>query len=234
VQQLCVDDQLSVYSDGQNREQIGEVVAQILSDLRDADPVGKAPANDADAERPFEWELAIKEQIKELEPDASGHYVFRMSPFSQLLFGAIKPATRRIRQSAFNNRQLNPQVLIGQSDVASEGLNLHRACRSIVLFHLDWNPGKIEQQIGRVDRQDSTWMAEFEAWNGIGDAPCIDIYTVAIEGTYDAFRTDVVQERAKVLRSQLFGEILPLEQLSALDEDVQTAIGRIKIDFRPD
>lgn len=138
-----------------------------------------------------------------------------------------------MRQHTFNNSDLNPQVLIGQSDVASEGLNLHRACRSVGLFHLDWNPGRIEQQIGRVDRQDSEWMRAFDAWNGEGEPPYIDIHTVAIEGTYDALRTRVVQERAKVLRSQLFGEVLPLEQLSALDEAARNAVERIKIDFRP-
>lgn len=135
--------------------------------------------------------------------------MFRMSPFSQRLFGDTKPSTRRVRQSAFNNEQSHPRVLIGQSAVASEGLNLHRACRSVVLFHLDWNPGSIEQQIGRVDRQGSAWMEAFETWRKEGantDVPYIDIHTITLEGTYDAFRTEVVNERSRILRSQLFGE----------------------------
>ena len=133
----------------------------------------------------------------------------------------------------FNNPQLNPQVLIAQAAVASEGLNLHRACRSVVLFHVDWNPGRIEQQIGRVDRQDSAWMKDFSKWDGKGDAPHIDIHTISLAGTYDAFRTEVVRERAKVLRSQLFGELLPLDQLLALDDAAQQRIGKIKVDFKP-
>ena len=127
-------------------------------------------------------------------------------------------------------------MLIGQSAVASEGLNLHHACRSVVLFHLDWNPGRIEQQIGRVDRQGSAWMKAFEAWEragGRGEVPHIDIHTIALEGTYDAFRTEVVDERAKILRSQLFGEILPAERLQGLSEEARAAVGRITIDFRP-
>jgi hypothetical protein len=127
-------------------------------------------------------------------------------------------------------------VLIGQSTVISEGLNLHRACRSVVMLHLNWNPGRIEQQIGRVDRQGSAWMRDFESWEkaeAAGEAPHIDIYTIALEGTYDAFRTAVVNERAKVLRAQLFGEILPAEQLLHLPEEAQAAIGAIDIDFRP-
>jgi hypothetical protein len=233
VQQLCVSDQFSVYAGAKGREVVKSTVEQLLRDLKDADPAGKADSDDADAAKRFDWDRAIREQEKDLERDSAGNYVFRMSPFSQMLYGETKPATRRVRQSTFNNPQLNPQVLIGQSAVASEGLNLHRACRSVVLFHLDWNPGRIEQQIGRVDRQDSAWMADFAKWDHQGDAPQIDIYTMALEGTYDAFRTNVVHQRAKVLRSQLFGEILPLDQLSQLDEDVQAAIGQIRIDFRP-
>ena len=43
----------------------------------------------------------------------------------------------------------------------------------------------------------------------------------------------MINERAKVLRAQLFGEILPLEQLLRLPEDAQAVIGAINIDFRP-
>jgi len=116
----------------------------------------------------------------------------------------------------------------------SEGLNLHRACRDVVLFHLDWNPGRIEQQIGRVDRQGSDWMVTCIAALDHGrELPTINVHTVAIEGTYDDLRTAVVTERAKVLRSQLFGEIIPAAQLAALSPEVQREIAGIQIDFRP-
>ena len=157
-----------------------------------------------------------------------------MSPYAQLLIGDTKPAPRRARQGAFNNKDLNPRVLIGQSDVMSEGLNLHRACRNVVLFHLDWNPGRIEQQIGRVDRQDSAWMADCKVALDSGETPpTIDIHTIAIEGTYDEMRTAVVGERAKALRAQLFGEIISTDQLALLSPEVQTEIGKIDINFRP-
>ncbi|WP_296949837.1 DEAD/DEAH box helicase [uncultured Massilia sp.] len=236
VQQLSVDDQLVSVATSR-RERIQDSVDNLLRTLRDADPAGQTDADEVRAGRRFDWEAVIRDQEEDLEKDQHGHYVFRMSPFSQRLYGDIKPSTRRVRQSAFNNAKLNPKVLIGQSDVASEGLNLHRACRAVVLFHLDWNPGRIEQQIGRVDRQDSAWMQAFEAWRdrdgARGDAPYIDVHTIALEGTYDAFRTEVVNERTKVLRSQLFGEILPAEQLQRLPLEAQAAIGHIHIDFRP-
>ena len=38
------------------------------------------------------------------------------------------------------------------TDAASEGLNLHHACRAVVNLELPWNPMRLEQRIGRVDR----------------------------------------------------------------------------------
>jgi len=236
VQHVCVHDQLALLSGNDGRPEVEALVDGLLRDLKDADPADRGARADAEAERTFDWERVIREHEQELEKDQAGHHVFRMSPFSQRLHGDTKPSTRRVRQSTFNNAQLNPRVLIAQSAVASEGLNLHHACRTVVMFHLDWNPGRIEQQIGRVDRQDSAWMKDFVAWEkagGPGEPPYIDVHTIVLEGTYDAFRTRVVAERAKILRSQLFGEMLSAEQLQQLPEHVRAAIETIKIDFRP-
>jgi superfamily II DNA or RNA helicase len=38
------------------------------------------------------------------------------------------------------------------TDAAGEGLNLHHACRIVVTLELPWNPMRLEQRIGRVDR----------------------------------------------------------------------------------
>ncbi len=38
------------------------------------------------------------------------------------------------------------------TDAAGEGLNLHRSCRLVVNLELPWNPVRLEQRIGRVDR----------------------------------------------------------------------------------
>ena len=38
------------------------------------------------------------------------------------------------------------------TDAAGEGLNLHQACRIVVTLELPWNPMRLEQRIGRVDR----------------------------------------------------------------------------------
>lgn len=38
------------------------------------------------------------------------------------------------------------------TDAAGEGLNLHHSCRLVVNLELPWNPMRLEQRIGRVDR----------------------------------------------------------------------------------
>jgi len=38
------------------------------------------------------------------------------------------------------------------TDAAAEGLNLHHRCRIVVNLELPWNPSRLEQRIGRVDR----------------------------------------------------------------------------------
>jgi superfamily II DNA or RNA helicase len=45
-----------------------------------------------------------------------------------------------------------PGVVLLATDAAAEGLNLHHRCRMIVNLELPWNPSRLEQRIGRVDR----------------------------------------------------------------------------------
>ncbi len=42
------------------------------------------------------------------------------------------------------------------TDAASEGLNLQRACHRLVHFELPWNPNRLEQRNGRIDRYGQT------------------------------------------------------------------------------
>jgi SNF2 family DNA or RNA helicase len=42
--------------------------------------------------------------------------------------------------------------LLLATDAAAEGLNLHHRCRLVVNLELPWNPMRLEQRIGRVDR----------------------------------------------------------------------------------
>ena len=63
--------------------------------------------------------------------------------------GASPPELRRDVVAAFDRGELD--VLVA-TDAAGEGLNLHRRCRLVIDLELPWNPLRLEQRIGRVDR----------------------------------------------------------------------------------
>lgn len=142
--------------------------------------------------------------------------------FARMLYGNVKMETRRVLQAQFNDKNSFPKVIIAQSQVGREGLNLHKACRIVVQFHSEWNPGIIEQQIGRVDRIDSLWEAEAKEWKDKGkqgEMPKITVIPVIFKGTYDSFQYGVSKKRRENLKAHLFGELLNDEALDKLAND---------------
>ena len=116
-------------------------------------------------------------------------------------------------QLAFNRPNSFPKVLVAQSMVGREGLNLHKACRIVVLLHPEWNPGVVEQQIGRVDRVGSHWALELEKAIEAGkrgdQLPRIEVRPVIFRGTYDEHHWRVLRERWDDHRAQLHGVVIP-------------------------
>ena len=134
-----------------------EQCARIFGDLVDAASDRDAgeqddPAKDGEPEMMQALTLACA-----LEDSLRAEYSGSESRFARMLEGCTPLSTRRVRQWSFNNRHGYPKVLVAQSMVGREGLNLHKACRTVVLLHPEWNPAVVEQQIGRVDRIGSLW-----------------------------------------------------------------------------
>ncbi len=133
--------------------------------------------------------------------------------FARLMNGGTKQSTRRLLQLAFNRKHCYPKVLVAQSVVGREGLNLHKSCRTVVLLHPEWNPGIVEQQIGRVDRIGSLWERKLQELidkkNKSDDIPRIEICPVIFKGTYDEKNWQVLRDRWDDLRAQLHGIVIP-------------------------
>lgn len=49
------------------------------------------------------------------------------------------------------NSDGGPRLLLS-SEVGSEGIDLHHRCRALVNYDMPWNPMRVEQRIGRIDR----------------------------------------------------------------------------------
>ena len=65
--------------------------------------------------------------------------------------GGMDQADREHVKAAFNDPFAAVRVLVA-TDAASEGLNLHRTARYLLHYDCPWNPSRLEQRNGRIDR----------------------------------------------------------------------------------
>lgn len=157
--------------------------------------------------------------------------------FARLMNGNTKPPTRRLLQLAFNREHSHPKVLVAQSVVGREGLNLHEACRTVILLHAEWNPGIVEQQIGRVDRINSLWEKKLDAAIKSGTAademPRIEVRPVIFQGTYDEHNWKVLMQRWDDLRAQLHGVVITPSAAGKLHAELVKSINDCAPNFSP-
>lgn len=193
-------------------------------------------ADDPDREVDEDEAAGLWEQI---EGRLRDEYDRPQGGFARLMFGGTSAETRRMIQLAFNRPKSFPQVLVAQSLVGREGLNLHRACRIVLLLHPEWNPGVVEQQIGRVDRVDSHWChglkRAMDACAPADQTPRIEIRPVIFRGTYDEHNWQVLRTRWDDLRAQLHGVVIP-PGVGVGDPEGQRlleAVARAAPDFSP-
>jgi superfamily II DNA or RNA helicase len=66
-----------------------------------------------------------------------------------VLHGGLAPAEQRRALSAFLDGQADTLLA---TDVASQGLNLQHRARWVICLDVPWNPMRLEQRVGRVDR----------------------------------------------------------------------------------
>ncbi len=76
-------------------------------------------------------------------------------PEIQILFGGATSKHRRLIKEQFNEPLSNLRILLA-TDAASEGLNLQTSCRFVIHQEIPWNPMRLEQRNGRVDRHGQT------------------------------------------------------------------------------
>lgn len=67
------------------------------------------------------------------------------------LYGGMDENERDLVKQAFNDPASTVRILVA-TDAASEGLNLQRTARYLLHYDCPWNPSKLEQRNGRIDR----------------------------------------------------------------------------------
>jgi hypothetical protein len=135
--------------------------------------------------------------------------------------GATRPEERDRHLHGFNS-PFAPLVLIASS-VGQEGVDLQRYCRHVVHYDLEWNPARLEQREGRVDRQ------------GRLTDGAVSVYFLLCGGTYDERIMHVMVNRFRWHQILLGGRA----KLEAAPEQASDALAspklvrRIRLDLRP-
>jgi ATP-dependent helicase HepA len=110
-------------------------------------------------------------------------------PWSVNLFhGQLKPDAKDAAVDVFRTHT-GPQLLIS-TEAGGEGRNF-QFCHIVINYDLPWNPMKIEQRIGRLDR--------------IGQKHPVTIINFAIRGTIEERVLQVVAERIRVFEETIGG-----------------------------
>jgi superfamily II DNA or RNA helicase len=108
------------------------------------------------------------------------HLRERVCPDAAIVHGGLSRAERRTALDAFDRGAV--RVLMA-TDAAGEGLNLQRSCRTVVNLELPWNPMRLEQRIGRVDR--------------IGQTRRVHVFHLLAADTHEIEMVDRLQRRLR-------------------------------------
>ncbi|MEU1785904.1 DISARM system SNF2-like helicase DrmD [Streptomyces sparsogenes] len=69
------------------------------------------------------------------------------------LYGGQKPEEREHIKTVFQEHpDLSPVRILLATDAASEGINLQAYCHRLLHWEIPWNPNRLEQRNGRIDR----------------------------------------------------------------------------------
>jgi superfamily II DNA or RNA helicase len=96
-----------------------------------------------------------------------------------LVYGGMDDARREHLKNAFQAApDRDPLRILLATDTASEGIDLQNHCRTVINYDIPFNPNRLEQRIGRVDRYGQTRDVDVVHFVGEG-------WQTAEAGSYD-------------------------------------------------
>ncbi|WP_062641345.1 DISARM system SNF2-like helicase DrmD [Caballeronia arationis] len=125
------------------------------------------------------------------------------------LYGGMSDEDRERIKLAFNDPDSPVQILVA-TDAASEGLNLQHTARLLMHFEIPWNPSRLEQRNGRIDRH--------------GQSRDVTIYHFASDDDADLAFVARVLEKVNDIR----------EDLGSVSELFDAAFQRRMMEFNDD
>lgn len=99
-----------------------------------------------------------------------------------VLHGSMSPSEREQVRLAFQKHPSeHPVRILIATDAAGEGIDLQRHCHRLVNYDIPFNPNKLEQRIGRIDRYGQTKTPEVWHFVGAGWQGTVDSYEADLE-----------------------------------------------------
>jgi superfamily II DNA or RNA helicase len=146
------------------------------------------------------------------------------------LFGGMGEKQREAVKKVFaSDPATDPTRILLATDAASEGLNLQAHCRFLIHYEIPWNPNKMEQRNGRIDRHGQKASQVY----------CMHF---AYAGRQDQQFLDVVVNKVRTQRADLgsVGDVIAAQVEEALRgerkfiEDPKARWERQKADLKAD
>ncbi|WP_050996965.1 MULTISPECIES: DISARM system SNF2-like helicase DrmD [Frankia] len=99
-----------------------------------------------------------------------------------LLHGGLPTDEREQLRLAFQaDPSEHPVRILLATDAASEGIDLQNHCHRLVNYDIPFNPNKLEQRIGRIDRYGQRQSPEIRHFVGSGWTGAVDSYEADLE-----------------------------------------------------
>ncbi|AFY28441.1 DISARM system SNF2-like helicase DrmD [Cyanobium gracile] len=136
----------------------------------------------------------------------------RVASFS----GGMSEENRERLKAQFNaDPDQEPLRILIATDAAREGVNLQNHCRHLIHFDIPWNPSKLEQRNGRIDRK-------------LQRAPQVWCHYFLLEDRPEDRVMEVLVRKTEVIRQEL-GSLSPLVQRQ-VDEALEGGIDLEQLD----
>ncbi len=135
----------------------------------------------------------LETQLRQLLGDADADR--RIASFT----GGMSEDNRERLKAQFNaDPDQEPLRILIATDAAREGVNLQNHCKHLIHFDIPWNPSKLEQRNGRIDRK-------------LQRAPQVWCHYFVLEDRPEDRVMDVLVKKTEVIRQEL-GSLSPLVQ----------------------
>ena len=152
----------------------------------------------------------LERQLQELLGDEEADR--RVASFS----GGMSEDNRERLKARFNaDPDQEPLRILIATDAAREGVNLQNHCKHLIHFDIPWNPSKLEQRNGRIDRK-------------LQQAPQVWCHYFLLEDRPEDRVMEVLIEKTEVIRKEL-GSLSPLVQ-QQVEEALEGGIDLDRLD----